>query len=157
MIEFVEGCLFSANRNYSLAQCISGDINVGMFRGISVQFLDIYPELAELRSLKVLNLGAVIPVKFDEKFIYNLVTKPCFWHKPEPYNILVSLKSMKIHAINNSVNDIAIPFLGSGCDKLDFFEDVLPLIQIIFRDSSINIHIYSHSKVSIPNLRLVKY
>lgn len=41
------------------------------------------------------------------------------------------------------VSDIAMPFLGAGCDKMDFYNDVLPLVEDLFKDTSINIHIYS--------------
>ena len=142
MITFVEGSLFSANKGFSLAQCISGDVRYGMFRGISVQFLEHYPGLEQLRSYSVLNLGAVVPVKIRGKFIYNLITKPLHWHKPVPYNLFVALKSMKSHASDNSVRDIAVPFLGSGLDRLDFFNVVFPMNETVFGGTNINIHVY---------------
>ena len=89
MITFVEGSLFSASQGFSLAQCISGDVKFGIFRGISVQFLEHYPGLEHLRSYNVLSLGAAVPVKIRGKFIYNLVTKTLYWHKPVPITFLL--------------------------------------------------------------------
>ena len=142
MITFVEGSLFSASQGFSLAQCISGDVKFGIFRGISVQFLEHYPGLEHLRSYNVLSLGTAVPVKIRGKFIYNLVTKTLYWHKPVPYNIFVALKSMRSHASDNSVRDIAVPFLGSGIDRLDFFNVVFPMIKTVFGETAINIHVY---------------
>ena len=128
-----------------------------MFRGISVEFLRIYPELEKLREYNTLELGEVVPVMVDGKFIYNLVTKPLHWQKPVPSNLLVTMKAMKDHALKHSVKDISIPFLGSGCDKMNFYKDVLPLIYDVFEDSTINIHIYSRRPVSVSDQRSVMY
>ena len=136
MIIFVEGSLFSASPRFSFAQCISGDVQFGMFRGIALQFLKIFPDLEQLR------LYEVMPWEIDGKYIYHLVTKEKYWHKPVPYNLFVTLKSMKKHASENLVRDIAVPFLGCGRDKLDFHSVVFPMIKTLFEDSQINIHIY---------------
>ena len=132
MITFVEGSLFSASPLFSLAQCISGDVAFGMFRGISVQFLKFFPELEQIRLYEMLRLGEVLPWETGGKFIYNLVTKQKYWYKPVPYNMFVTLKAMQTHASENFVSDIAMPFLGAGHDKLDFFNVVFPMIKTIY-------------------------
>ena len=143
MITFAFGSLFTADETHSLAQCISGDTQFGMFRGISVQFIELYPELRDLRGQGDREVGTVVPVNLGGKFIYNLITKHRFWNKPTCASIYSSLRSMKYHAIEFKVSDIAMPFLGAGCDKMDFYNDVLPLVEDLFKDTSINIHIYS--------------
>lgn len=157
MIGFVAGSLFSTNKTHSLAQCISGDVRHGLFQGISVEFMKIYPELEKLREHNVLELGEVVPVMVDGKYIYNLVTKPHHWQKPVPNDIHAALKTMKEHALKHSVKAIAMPFLGSGRDKLDFLVDVLPLIYDVFENSHIDIHIYSRRPVSVSDQRSVMY
>ena len=155
MITFVEGSLFSASPLFSFAQCISGDVKFGMFRGISVQFLKFFPELEQIRLYEMLQLGEVLPWETGGKFIYNLVTKQKYWCKPVPYNLFVTLKDMRAHASANFVSDIAMPFLGAGRDKLDFFNVVFPMIKTIFEYSPINIHIYYPKSQVIHMKRLV--
>ena len=67
MIEFLYGSLFTADKAHSLAQCISGDTRVGMFRGIAVEFMKLYPELRELRWKGDQEVGTIVPVKSREK------------------------------------------------------------------------------------------
>ena len=157
MITFTEGSLFSTNHSYSLAQCISSDVQHGMFRGISVQFLDHFPELEELRFMGELVLGAVVPVTVGGRYVYNLVTKTKYWGQPVPYNIFITLKAMRVHASENSVKNIAIPFLGSGLDRLNFFEDVFPLIREVFENTKLYVHVYCPRSFSALNSRLVPF
>ena len=93
--------------------------------------------------IDLITTGLLLPQQLYGKFIYNLITKPRFWSKPTSASIYASLRSMKYHATHFQVSNIAVPFLGAGCDKMDFYNDVLPLIEDLFKDTSINIHIYS--------------
>ena len=156
MITFVEGSLFSASPLFSLAQCISGDVKFGMFKGISVQFLKFFPELEQIRLYEMLQLCEVLPWELEGRFIYNLVTKEHYWCKPVPYNLYMTLKTMRSHASENFVSDIAMPFLGAGLDKLDFYNVVLPMIKNVFEDSSINIHIY-YPKSQVFHMKRLVY
>ena len=153
MLYLHAGNLFNAQSTFSLAQCISRDTNVGMFRGISVSFLEKYPELETLRSTNV-TLGTAEPVKVGKIFIYNLITKPTFRSKPLLPTLKSALISMREHATTHGVADIAAPLLGCGCDKLQFENDVYPILKDIFGTHHINLYVYSlhgfqeHSQVT---------
>ena len=142
MLYLLTGDLFRAPKSFSFAQCISKDTNVGMFRGISVTFLKKYPELKILRSTRVV-LGTAEPVKINDIFVYNLITKPTFQSKPMLSTFKSTLISMLNHASLNGVTDIAAPLLGCGCDKLSFETDVYPILSDIFGTNCINLHVYS--------------
>ena len=58
-------------------------------------------------------------------------------------------------ASENFVSDIAMPFLGAGRDKLDFYNVVFPMIKTVFEHSPINIHIYYPKSQVIHMKRLV--
>ena len=141
MLFILHGDIFSAPSDFSMGQCVSRDTARGMFRGIAVEFLKQFPGLQILRSIRV-KLGTAEPVKIGDRFIYNLVSKSAFWLKPKLSSLENCLKSMKQHACLNGVRDIAIPKLGSGCDRLDFFGTVYPMVAEIFGDSLVNVHIY---------------
>ena len=144
MITFVHGSVFNANKHSSLAQCISVDTKFGMFRGISVDFLKQFPRLKILKekSLSYDKLGTAVPVKVQSRFIYNLVTKPVHYLKPTITCMYNALHSMRVHAIDNSVSVIAVPLIGSGCDKLDFSSDVFPMLKDVFVGTAVNIEVY---------------
>ena len=131
------------------------DTGEGMFRGIASDFLTYFPDLQKLRLLTVARTGLVIPVRIGNRFVYNLVTKPCYWDKPKIYDLHLSLESMLAHAVENMVSNIAITLLGSGCDKLDFVHQVMPLIEQIFGKSAVNVHIYYLGKDS--NMIMERY
>ena len=142
MLYFKLGNVFHAPRSFSLAHCISQDTSVGLFKGISVQFLRMYPQLHSLRS-ETVTLGSAEPVKVDKIFIYNLISKPTYWSKPKLKIFEETLMSMFNHACSNGVTDIAAPRLGSGLDKLDFDHNVYPLILKYFGSTRVNLHVFS--------------
>ena len=53
------------------------------------------------------------------RYIYNLVTKERFCHKPNLSTLSKTLEAMKIHASINGVSTIAIPKLGCGLDQIN--------------------------------------
>ena len=154
MIILRDGNLFNCPHNYSMAHCISADAK--MSKGIALHFIDQFPEIASLR--KTTNLvGTAVAVNVGGRTVYNLVTKQRFWMKPSLQSIRDCLLSMLSHALANGINDICIPKLGSGCDKLDFNNDVMPLLKCVFGDQVINIHVYCYRYViSVSALLLCK-
>ena len=141
MIYFVEGNIFNSVGNFSYAQCISQD--AAMFRGVSLGFMKVFPELKKLRERNILGtLGFAFPVKTGSGFVYNLVTKKYYYGKPTIGLLHDSLVSMHHHALDNGVHGIKMPLLGSGCDKLNFCEDVFPLLLNVFGCSAITVEIY---------------
>ena len=82
MIHFVEGSVFMADKAFSLGHCISGDTEVGMFRGIAVKFMELFPELEKLRFRGNREVGTVLPVKLENKFMdgnANNPIQPLLW------------------------------------------------------------------------------
>jgi hypothetical protein len=61
--------LFSVQTSFSMAQCISRDTHEGMFRGISVKFLENFPALRTLKlsPLGFDTLGTAVHLQFGYK------------------------------------------------------------------------------------------
>ena len=142
MFHFAKGTIFNDHIKvwgFSLAQCISSDTKSGMYRGISVAFLKEFPELNILRTSNLAfgALGTAVPIRVDKKFIYNLVTKPLAWMKPTLTCVYFALQSMRAHAQDNGILNIAVPLLGSGCEM-----DVFPMLESVFKNTNIAIHIF---------------
>lgn len=71
MIYSINGDIFNSMGKFSFAQCISQD--AAMFRGISIKYLKVFPELEKLRGQKMIGtLGIAVPVKIGSAFVYNL-------------------------------------------------------------------------------------
>ena len=120
------GDIFTCDPSYSMAHCISADAR--MSKGIAVQFLNKFPVLKLLRNRNnTLGSSVAVFIKEERKFIYNLVTKPSFWMKPRVLDIQDCLNSMLHHAVQNGVTDISIPRLASGCDRMNFETEILPI------------------------------
>ena len=79
-----------------------------------------------------LHMGQVFPFwdSTGKRYIYNLVTKEMFCHKPNLSTLSKTLEAMKIHASVNGVSTIAIPKLGCGLDQMNW-QEVLNLLRDI--------------------------
>lgn len=92
----VEGDLFSAPKDYSLAHCVAADL--GMGAGIAVKFKQIYGQLDKLRTQNA-QTGGVAVLKDNKRFIYYLVTKDQSWNKPTYDSLRSSLNAMREHMV----------------------------------------------------------
>ena len=137
-IQEIKGDLFSAHPHSSLAHCVSHDLAMGA--GIAVVFKRKFGRLDELRSQQV-KVGGVAVIKEESRFIYYLVTKERYFHKPSYETLTSSLQSMKDHAEQNQVKLISMPLLGCGLDRLQW-SSVLTILHNIFDSTPIDIKVY---------------
>ena len=137
----IKGDLFTSPSTASLAHCISKDCRLGA--GIAKIFRQKFGRIDELMKMGT-EVGGVSPLKlgpFGSKFVYNLVTKEKYNHKPTYDSLRDSLVAMRTHAVVNGVKAIAMPKIGCGLDKLEW-KRVSLLIQEVFSDTSIQITVY---------------
>ena len=114
-IRIVRENLFS--RNYSMGHCVSSDFHMGA--GIAAKLNQLYPQIIQEAS-KNLTPGSVFAYhdKNSRRWIYNLVTKFKFFHKPFYESLRMSLQLMRNHAEHNGVHHIRLPKLGCGLHNL---------------------------------------
>lgn len=112
----VEGDLFSAPKEYSLAHCVAADL--GMGAGIAVKFKQIYGQLDTLHAQNV-QTGGVAVLKDNERFIYYLVTKPQSWDKPTYESLRSSLNAMREHMVKQFLN---YKFVNTAELNCNFFQ-----------------------------------
>ena len=77
----------------------------------------------------------------NKRYIYNLITKERYFHKPNYNTISQSIQFMRNHAINNKVNHICMPKIGCGLDKLEW-PKVSSIITKVFTGTGIAITVY---------------
>ena len=126
--------LFTVDKEYYLAHCISSDAKMGA--GIAVQFrkrfkLGQFQKIAEQSPLKVGSCAIVGRV-------LNLVTKRVYWSKPTYETFTMAIKDMKRLTIEHGINKIAMPQVGAGLDRLSWAKN-REIIKDVFMDTDIEI------------------
>ena len=143
-LEVRQGDLFQAQS--SLAHCVSQDMKLG--KGIAKIFREKFGRVKELESMRI-GIGGMGALKLtNSKFVYNLVTKAKYSDFPTYETLRKSLLAMKIHALEHTVETIAMPKIGCGLDKLEW-NAVRTLIKNVFLDTDIRITVYTLDKVDV--------
>ena len=97
------------------------------------------------RVTKLSNTGAepggVAVLKHEGAFVFYLVTKQRYSHKPTYESLESSLRSLRERCVASDVKELCMPTIGCGLDGLDW-RDVELMIKRVFNDVSISITIY---------------
>ena len=116
-----------------------------MGKGLASTIACCYPELQELRKLPINNFppGSLVTYldQQHQRFIYNLVTKRRFFHKPTYATLELSLQALKRHLKRHNIHELAIPKLGCGYDQLHW-PAVFSLLFKVFSGSNLTITIF---------------
>ncbi|KAB7504862.1 UNVERIFIED_CONTAM: hypothetical protein RMT77_001640 [Armadillidium vulgare] len=134
----VKGDLFTCSDTHSLAHCVSQDLKMG--KGIAIHFKNKFDGVQELQSQNC-RIGGIGILKRNGRFIYYLITKERYWHKPTYVTLRSSLQALKSHALENNIINLAMPKIGCGLDGL-IWEKVRDVIADVFKDTDIRIIIY---------------
>lgn len=133
----VRGNLFTAQ--CSLAHCASADMKMG--KGISLQFKAEFGQVDELKKQNK-KVGEVAQLILHDRRIFYLVTKKMYHGKSTYDTLRVCLEKMRDICILEGIDQIAMPRIGCGLDKLHW-GIVKGIIQSVFKDTDIEILIYS--------------
>ena len=111
-----------------------------MRKGLASTIACCYPALQQMRfySSKCIPPGTLVAY-YDasrNRFVYNLVTKRRFFHKPTYDTLQLSLLALKQHIRRHNIRDISIPRLGCGYDNLHWQIVLSLLYQVFFRSES---------------------
>ena len=125
---------------HSFAHCISADL--AMAKGLARQVKSWYPAAPSAIRLRYPpDIGSVL-IYFDpisERYIFSLVTKFRYYHKPTYESVLASLYELKEIVIDAGISHLSLPKLASGYDKLDF-NIIFELICQVFDPLPITIY-----------------
>ena len=139
-ISFQRRNLLSVSGN--IGHCVSSDL--AMFRGLAKSLCWYNTILKEMASSfqNSASPGSIIAV-YDNvncRWIYNLVTKQQYFHKPTLEILKSCLEKMCDHAKSKNVKQLYLPKIATGLDRLNL-EQVLNLIKQTFNESNIKITI----------------
>lgn len=150
-IQIYQGDVFN-NMNTNFGHCVSSDLVMGA--GIARNFLRLFPDLNEVRKKnKFLPPGSLIAHYSQQRknWIYNLITKQRYNHKPTYRDLHKSLCRMKSHMLTHGVKEISLPQIGCGLDALEWTKVLTSIIQI-FDNSGICVKVFLRSCNSKPNI-----
>ena len=135
--------LFTVPDDYYLAHCISADF--GMGKGIVVEFNKRF----DLKNKLVSKYGSFVN-HWDnstndhkgscilEERVFNLITKSNYWNKPTYDTLTQALKCMRILALHNNIEKIAMSIISCGLDRLQWGK-VSEIIKEVFADTDVEI------------------
>ncbi|XP_077190501.1 ADP-ribose glycohydrolase OARD1 isoform X3 [Paroedura picta] len=112
-----------------------------MSAGIAAIFKKKFGGVQELLNQRK-TTGEVAVLKTEKRYVYYLITKNKYFHKPTYDNLRNSLEAMKIHCLKNSVTCISMPKIGCGLDRLDWSKVSL-MLEEVFKDTNIKITVYT--------------
>jgi len=134
-----------------LAHCVSEDLS--MSKGIAVEFKRRFGNFNTLvgQNKKVGECAVLpIPKEYDggqsgnydgERFIYYIITKKHYWHLPTYESLEKALEDMRGHIVRNNVQEVYMPRIGSGLDKLDW-NKVKECLKKVFGNVPVTMHVY---------------
>ncbi|KAG7323071.1 hypothetical protein KOW79_012773 [Hemibagrus wyckioides] len=138
-LRYVTGSLFSCPITDSLAHCISMDCKMGA--GIALNFKRKFGGVKELLAQQK-QPGECAVLKRNGRFVYYLITKEKYNHKPTYDTLRQSLEAMKAHCLENGVSKLSIPRIGCGLDRLSW-DKVSVIIEDVFQHTDVAITVYS--------------
>jgi O-acetyl-ADP-ribose deacetylase (regulator of RNase III) len=126
--------LFTVDKEYFLAHCISVDAEMG--KGIAVEFKRRFQlgHLKDRTKQSPFKVGSCV----KSGRVLNLVTKQVYSGKPSYKSFTMSLHNMKAIAIKHNIKKIAMPKIGAGLDRLDWPKN-RSIIKDVFADTDIEI------------------
>ncbi|XP_075161104.1 terminal ADP-ribose protein glycohydrolase 2 [Haematobia irritans] len=139
---FVEqrGPSVKSSENCSVVHTISADF--AMCSGIGLQFNCKNNRVTEqLRQDK--HTGNVAVLKDQNRYVYNLVTKERSHERGTYVALFYALIATRDHMRKHNVTKLAIPRLGCGIDRLDWFR-VKDMLEMVFAEDDVEIKTFAH-------------
>ncbi len=112
-----------------------------MGKGIATLFKSKFGQVDTLKAQDK-QIGEVAVIKHQKRFVYYLITKERYFHKPTYKSVQASLVDMAKHAAANGVKVICMPRIGCGLDGL-LWPQVKAIIAEVFKDTGITIKVYT--------------
>ncbi|KAF4532017.1 hypothetical protein B566_EDAN011864 [Ephemera danica] len=139
-INFIDGDIYEAPKEYSYVQCVSQDLHCGA--GIAAQFKSKYGGIDYMKAQnKTVCDIAVLPIE-DERYLINLITKLKYFHKPTMNSIERCLWELKHFCHEFGVRKIAMPLIACGLDKQPWTQ-VQKILEKVMGHSIIDVLVYT--------------
>jgi O-acetyl-ADP-ribose deacetylase (regulator of RNase III) len=118
-------------------------MGLGVAKEVATRYPTVKKKYKAACNAGVFNLGYAQFVLDEEndQAVYNLATQKQAGPNGSRWGVFLAFANMFEHAAANNIVRIAIPRIGCGIAKLDWNEDVLPMIELARDGSKYPIHI----------------
>jgi len=124
----------------NLVHTVSADFH--MNAGIALQFKRNFGHQGYLKSFRK-QPGEMAFIQDSNRFVFYLVSKPRYFHKPNPLDLLSSLWELNKFCLINNISSLALPRIGCGLGGLSWELTVKPILKAVFSQSNVKITIYT--------------
>ena len=130
------GNLFDTSSEECLGQCVCPDV-LRWEREFATQFKLKFKNVSDLKE-QGKGVGEVAVLQDGTRYIYYLITKERYYHKPAMDSLKSSLITLKTHMTKNNMTLLSMPCIGCGLDRLNW-QAVKKLIKEVFTDTGIQV------------------
>lgn len=114
-----------------------------MGKGIAVEFRRRFGRIQELQAqTPLVGKTVVLSVLPPTRAVFYLITKQHYWDLPSYKTLKDALVSLKAKCKKQDIQELAMPRIGCGLDKLQWSQ-VESLLVEVFSDTNMTIHVYS--------------
>jgi hypothetical protein len=131
--------LFNRPKEESFAHCVSEDFK--MSTGFAQQVKETYKCRANELKAQKKTVGECAYLKYDNFYIFFLITKQFYHDKPTYQSLEKSLIDLLRQCKTLKVNTIGMPRIGAGLDLLDW-NITSKIINKVYQSSNIQINVY---------------
>jgi len=150
MIKFVSGDILQTKSSY-IAQGVATDSQEGMGAGLALKISSKWPDVQKhfkqfTRSQKFHggDIFVVAPARSRPGIIY-VATQPDMYHASLSF-LNRGLRKLARYCVKHQLESVSLPKIGAGLGKLDWEEEVKPLLVKHLADLETNFFIYEDFK-----------
>lgn len=135
VLKYIEKDIFTLNDSeYHFVHCVAADIGWDAKSGTQ-GIAKVFNEKYMIKDL--INMFGITPIvgeAIKTDCVFNLITKARYFYKPTYDSMKRSLYGLKDLLRTNNIDRIAMPYIGTGLDKLEW-KIVEGIIKEVFEDT----------------------
>ena len=155
MIKFASGDILQTKSVY-IAQGVATDSQEGMGTGLALKISSKWPEaqkhfkqFARSQRFQGGDMFVVAPTKSRPGIIY-IATQPDMYHASVSF-LNRGLRKLARYCVKQQIESVSLPKIGAGLGKLDWDEEVKPLLLKHLADLDTSFFIYEDFKHEYEN------
>jgi O-acetyl-ADP-ribose deacetylase (regulator of RNase III) len=120
--------VFNYAKTHNIVHCISkdGQMGLGFAKDVHIKYPIVKKKVQE--NQKSINIGDCYSIKWGDIYIFNLITKEAYYHKPNKSDFIKSVEKLALECEFHKIEKLVMPRIGCGLDKLNW-DFVLPILQ----------------------------
>lgn len=155
MIKYISGDILQSKDEY-IAQGVAVGSQEGLGTGLAFKLSSQFPEIQKLFKKYTRNAkfqaGDVFigEISGSSPGIIYIATQPDMYHAELTY-LNKGLKRLKKICASKGIKTVSLPKIGAGLGKLDWNNEVKPLLESILSDSETVFNVYEDYKIEYEN------